>query len=102
MPGIRIQQPIGPDWEYSLDGQTWQKQPLFNTKADGSAFTPGKSYPVQARNLKLGRLAVGNIVFGDLTNEGQRQLPDNQRYGRGSLLKPGLPDFSDDFSDDFD
>ncbi|WP_077919744.1 hypothetical protein [Spirosoma sp. 209] len=72
MGGIRILGPLGDGWEYSLDGVTWQTEPLFTAQLNGEPFVPGQEYLIEIRNVgeaKRGRRFVTMPRAGDTLDE---------------------------------
>ncbi|UHG93431.1 discoidin domain-containing protein [Spirosoma oryzicola] len=89
MAGIRIDTPTGNEWDYSLDGQTWQASPKFLVQASGAPFVDGTLYTVHCRNQKKNVRRDVTIIFGEDSSE---RIFD-QVVKSGSSKRKGWTDF---------
>lgn len=66
MPGIRVNRPTGPQWDYSLtpDQNNWQTDPVFTQDGSGQPFVVGVVYTIFCRNQTQNLLIEQKIPFG--------------------------------------
>jgi hypothetical protein len=71
MPGIKLTKPVGPGWTYSLDGNSWQDSPKFETQIGGAPFVEGTIYTIYCKTTVDGQdiLRSVTIIFGEENSE---------------------------------
>ncbi|MCX6216494.1 hypothetical protein [Spirosoma sp.] len=86
---IRIDKPVGSDWQYSLDQANWQISNVFDKAAGGVDFIVGNVYLVYCRNQVQNAFSQDAIIFGDKNN----QTPTLDQVAKtGSAAHMGITD----------